>query len=78
MPMPRFANRLYQPRTRAESAAPLEAVAAACESDPSYRHAVAVILADCLKPADAAPEPVPGEDPAARLLRQVARGGVAA
>lgn len=72
MPVPHIANRIYQPRTRAESAAPLDAVREACKTDPTYRHAVAVILADSLKPEVTEPAP---EDTASRIMAQVRSGG---
>lgn len=75
MPMPfppSVTNRmLYQPRSRSEAAAPLDAVAQACKEDANYRYQVAQIIADCLKPAEAEPA-TPNED---RLFRQVRDGG---
>lgn len=72
--MSRITNRAYLPRSRAEAAAPLDAVAEGCKTDPTYRHAVAVILADSLKPAEEVSEPAP-EDAASRIMAQVRSGG---
>lgn len=68
MPSPR----LYQPKSRAEVAAPLTAVEDACRADPGYLAAVARIIADVLDAANSVTEvPVPGESTEARARRAI-------
>ncbi len=74
-PMPTTPRlRPYQPKSRAEAAAPLSAVEDACRSDPGYLASVVKIAADVLLEANSKTEPtVPGESTEARMLRMQRR-----
>lgn len=69
--------RLYQPRTRAEVAAPLTAVEDACKADPDYLASVAEIVGRVLREAIAVTDETvpPGEGTEARSgWRHIIRG----